>query len=293
MEDYIQAFVRYLRGEGHKSKNTVMSYARDLKKLDMFCRSQGVDSLHQVTYDTMEQFVQYLQEEGKKPSTISRNIASARAFFLYLKNKGILEEDPLSGLKSPKIIKKTPAVLSFADVLKLLEQPSGNTPKDLRDRAMLELMYATGIRVSELISLRTSDLDLHKKFITCSYSDRKRVIPFGSAAETALHRYMKKGRPFFVSDKDGGLLFTNCSGRPMSRQGFWKILKNYGKKAGIQEDVTPHMLRHSFATHLVGNGVDLKSVQVMLGHADISTTHVYTQAVIKLQEEYNKTHPRS
>lgn len=293
MEDYIQEFVRYLRGEGHKSENTVMSYARDLKKLNMFCRRQGADSVQAVTHSMIEQFVRYLQEDGKKPSTISRSIASARAFFIYLKKRGILEKDPLSGVKPPKIIKKMPAVLSAKDVVRLLEQPSGNTPKDLRDRAMLELMYATGIRVSELISLRTADLDLQRKFITCRYSNRKRVIPFGTAAETALHRYMKKGRPYFISDKDADLLFTNCSGGPMSRQGFWKLLKNYGKKAGIQEEVTPHMLRHSFATHLVGNGADLKAVQEMLGHADISTTHVYTQAVLRLQEEYNRTHPRS
>ena len=176
---------------------------------------------------------------------------------------------------------------------RLLEQPNGNTPKELRDRAMLELLYATGIRVSELISLKLSDMNLNLEYITCKDAHKERIIPFGEVAKEALQRYLEEGRPYLVSEEGSEYLFTNCSGKEMSRQGFWKLIKAYGKKAGIETEITPHMLRHSFAAHLVSNGADLKAVQEMLGHADISTTLIYAQMKqSRIREVYAKAHPR-
>ena len=293
MEDYIQEFIRYLHEEKHKSRNTELSYARDLKKLNIFCREQHVDSVRDITRETLEGYIGHLQEAGMKPATISRNIASAKAFFLYMRQRELIGEDPAADLKAPKIEKKAPAVLSLEETVRLLEQPAGDSPKALRDRAMLELLYATGLRVSELISLRISDLDLQREYMICKDASRERMIPFGDTARDAVRRYLEYGRPKLVKDSSIDLLFTNCSGQPMSRQGFWKLIKGYGKKAGIEGDLTPHTLRHSFAAHLVSNGADLHSVQEMLGHSDISTTQIYAEmAQSKLQKEYKKAHPR-
>ena len=186
-----------------------------------------------------------------------------------------------------------PTVLTTEEVTRLLEQPGGTSPKELRDKAMLELLYATGIRVSELISLRVLDVNLRMEYLTCSDGHKERIIPFGMIARKALEAYLAEGRPKLISDEKEDRLFTNCSGQPMSRQGFWKLMKGYGKKAGIEAEITPHMLRHSFAAHMVGNGADLKSVQEMLGHSDISTTQIYAQAKdLQMREVYLKAHPR-
>lgn len=293
MEDYIQQFIRYLHEEKHKSRNTELSYARDLKKLNIFCREKHVNSVKDITREMLEQYITHLQEDGMKPSTISRNIASAKAFFLYMRQQELILEDPAAHLKAPKIEKKAPAVLSMEETVRLLEQPSGDSPKALRDKAMLELLYATGLRVSELISLRLGDVDLQREYMVCKDENRERMIPFGNAARDAVRRYLESGRPKLVKDQSMDLLFTNCSGQPMSRQGFWKLIKSYGKKAGIEGELTPHTLRHSFAAHLVSNGADLHSVQEMLGHSDISTTQIYAEMVqSELQKEYKKAHPR-
>lgn len=260
MEDYIQQFIRYLHEEKHKSRNTELSYARDLKKLNIFCREKHVDSVKDITREMLEQYITHLQEDGMKPSTISRNIASAKAFFLYMRQRELILEDPAAHLKAPKIEKKAPAVLSMEETVRLLEQPSGDSPKALRDKAMLELLYATGLRVSELISLRLGDVDLQREYMVCKDENRERRIPFGNAARDAVRRYLESGRPKLVKDQSMDLLFTNCSGQPMSRQGFWKLIKSYGKKAGIEGELTPHTLRHSFAAHLVSNGADLLSL---------------------------------
>ncbi len=293
MEKDIQEFILYLRDVKQKSKNTELSYARDLKKLNMFCNSQGIMSASDVTEEVMKQYLEQLHAEGMKPATVSRNIASAKAFFSYLQEGGYVNCNPAANLKAPKIEKKIPVVLSQEDTVRLLEQPSGDNPKELRDRAMLELLYATGIRVSELISLKVSDLNLKMEYMTCKDLHKERMIPFGDMARDAVKAYLKKGRPKLVADEDMDLLFTNCSGQAMSRQGFWKLIKSYGKKAGIEGELTPHTLRHSFAAHLVGNGADLHSVQEMLGHSDISTTQIYMQMnQSRLQQEYKKAHPR-
>ncbi len=293
MEKRIQDYILYLRDVKKTSKNTELSYARDLKKLNIFCADLGIMSASDVTDDVIAKYVAHMNEEGMKPTTISRNIASAKAFFGYLVEQGYVNHNPVMATKAPKIEKKMPEILTMDETAKLLDQPSKDNAKGLRDRAMLELLYATGIRVSELISLRVSDLNMKSEYMVCRDSNKERVIPFGTVAKDAVKTYLKKGRPAMVQDESIELLFTNCSGQPMSRQGFWKLIKGYGKKAGIQIELTPHTLRHSFAAHMVSNGADLHSVQEMLGHSDISTTQIYAQmSHSKLQQEYKKAHPR-
>lgn len=216
-----------------------------------------------------------------------------KAFFQYLMVQNYVNQNVTDGLKAPKIEKKAPVILSMEETSRLLDQPNGNTPKELRDHAMLELLYATGIRVSELISLKLSDMNLKLEYITCKDAHKERIIPFGEVAKEALQHYLEEGRSYLVSEEGSEYLFTNCSGKEMSRQGFWKLIKAYGKKAGIETEITPHMLRHSFAAHLVSNGADLKAVQEMLGHADISTTQIYAQMKqSRIREVYAKAHPR-
>jgi len=239
--------------------------------------------------------VLYLGGYGMKPATISRNIASMKAFFLYLYKNQKIASDPTEHLKAPKIEKKLPSVLTTDEMNRLLDQPSGNSPKELRDKAMLELLYATGIRVSELISLKLTDINLQMEYVSCTDSHRERTIPFGKKAKEALKRYLQDGRPKLVENEESEWLFTNCSGQSMSRQGFWKLIKAYGGKAGIESEITPHTLRHSFAAHMVSNGADLKSVQEMLGFADISAAQVYAEINQnkKIRDVYMSTHPRN
>jgi integrase/recombinase XerD len=235
----------------------------------------------------------YLGENHFAAATISRNVASIKAFFHYLYKEGIVEKDVSDGLKAPKIEKKMPEILTTEEVIWLLEQPKGDTPKEIRDKAMLELLYATGIRVTELITLKVSDVNMQMGFIICRDGSKERVIPFGAAAKRAMIQYLEKARNVMLLDLHSDILFVNCSGQPMSRQGFWKLIKYYAKKAGIVTDITPHTLRHSFAAHLVENGADLRSVQEMLGHSDISTTQVYAAMTHnRIREVYAKAHPR-
>lgn len=293
MEQDILIFIQYLHQEKQTSENTEVSYKRDLRKMAQYLCSQGVDSVNDVTAVSLNSYVMYLEKEGMKPATISRSIASMKAFFYYQVKSGRISENPSETLKAPRIEKKLPAVLSTEEMTLLLEQPSGSTPKELRDKAMLELLYATGIRVSELIALKVSDVNLQMEYLNCNDAHKERAIPFGNVARDALRKYLQEGRTKLIEDDSVEWLFTNCSGQAMSRQGFWKLIKYYGNKAGIKGEITPHTLRHSFAAHLVGNGADLKSVQEMLGHSDISTTQVYSQMnQNKIREVYMKAHPR-
>lgn len=293
MTQDIQNFIQYLHEEKQTSANTEVSYARDLKKMNEYLSAQGNIEVAEVTPTALNAYILYLEKEGRKPATISRSIASMKAFYHYMVQEKKLEIDPSEKLKSPKIEKKMPTILTTEEVTRLLEQPNGTTPKSLRDRAMLELLYATGIRVSELISLKVTDVNLQMEYLTCSDGHRERIIPFGGIAKDALRRYLEEGREKLATDESGDWLFTNCSGGAMSRQGFWKLMKAYGRKAGIEAEITPHMLRHSFAAHMVSNGADLKSVQEMLGHSDISTTQVYAQVGQKrIREVYVSAHPR-
>ena len=274
------------------SENTAVSYERDLKKLSRYFADHGIQNVEQVTHTGLNSYILFLEKQGRKPSTISRNIASLKAFFQYLHKDGYVKQNAAEELKAPKVEKKAPAILSEEDTMRLLEQAKGDSPKELRDRAMLELLYATGIRVSELISLELTDINLQMEYITCRDGGKERIIPFGTVARQALEQYLKEGRSA-LSKEDGRYLFTNCSGQAMSRQGFFKLIKSYGKKAGITGELTPHTLRHSFAVHLVSNGADIRSVQEMLGHSDISTTQMYAQiGQNRMREVYAKTHPR-
>ncbi|MBO5522999.1 MAG: site-specific tyrosine recombinase XerD [Roseburia sp.] len=293
MEQDIQDFIQYLHREKQTSANTEVSYERDLRKMREFLSAQGITEAEGVTVTHLNAYVMDLEKKGRKPATVSRSIASMKAFFHYLEKIRRIDANPAEKLKAPKIEKKMPAILSTEEVTLLLEQPCGNTPKELRDRAMLELLYATGIRVTELISLKVTDLNLQMEYVTCTDGHKERIIPFGDVARDALKRYIEQGRPQLVEDESCPWLFTNCTGQDMSRQGFWKLIKSYGKKAGITAEITPHTLRHSFAAHLVSNGADLKSVQEMLGHSDISTTQIYSQAGQgRIREVYLKAHPR-
>ena len=226
-------------------------------------------------------------------STISRNIASVRALYHYLVRTDKMREDPSETLKPPKLEKKMPEILSVEEVDRLLKQPNLNTPKGIRDNAMMELMYATGMRVSELIHLQVSDINLQMGYVICHDSDKERIIPIGNVSRNAILQYMEHSRGFLVKNKTESALFTNCSGKTMSRQGFWKVLKGYAEDAGIYRDITPHTLRHSFAVHMLQNGADVKSVQEMLGHSDISSTQIYLgMNVSKMRDVYMKAHPR-
>ena len=238
-------------------------------------------------------YIRYLNERKFAPSTVSRNIASIKALYQYLSREGRIKDNIAEALKAPKIEKKTPEILSMEEVVRLLEQPSGNSDKEIRDKAMLELLYATGIRVTELITLLVQDVNLQMGVILCRDLHKERLVPFGEAAKAALIRYMEEARSSMLSSSREETLFVNCSGQPMSRQGFWKLIKHYARKAGIQADITPHTLRHSFAAHLVENGADLRSVQEMLGHSDISTTQMYANiGRNRIREVYAKAHPR-
>ena len=292
MEQAINEFITYLHNVKKASANTEQSYKRDLKKLDLYLAANNVNDVSNVNDRILKAYIDELTESGAKPSTISRSIASIKAFFHYQYSQEKIAKDPSLLLKAPKIEKKFPEILT-TDEVKLLEQPKGDTPKDIRDKAMLELLYATGIRVTELINLEVDDVNLKMSYLLCSEGSKERIIPFGAAAKEALARYLKSGREAMVSDRSSKLLFANCSGQHMSRQVFWKLIKYYAKKAGIDADITPHTLRHSFAAHLVENGADLRSVQEMLGHSDISTTQIYASMNHNhIREVYTRAHPR-
>lgn len=294
MEVAIQGFISYLHNTKKTSKNTEMSYERDLKKMaHYFETEQNIHDMACITETSLNSYMLYLERNQFSPATVSRSVASMRAFFQYLYKEHQISADPSGVLKPPKVEKKMPEILTVQEVDKLLCQPSSRTPKGIRDKAMLELLYATGIRVSELISLEISDVNLQMGYITCCDAEKERIIPFGNTAKRALVAYLNGVRDSFLKDENCKVLFTNCSGKPMSRQGFWKVLKAYASEADIEKDITPHTLRHSFAAHLVQNGADLKSVQEMMGHSDISTTQMYLNLnVHKIRDVYTKTHPR-
>lgn len=293
MQKEIDQFISYLHNVKQTSVNTEMSYQRDLKKLRVYMESQGINDVKSITYDNLKDFVQYMNDEQFKPATISRSIASAKAWYHYMFSEGIIRDDISVALRAPKVEKKAPEIMTLSQVNTLLEQPSGESTKEKRDKAMLELLYATGIRVSELISLELADVNLQMSYIVCHDAHKDRVVPFGNKAKEALADYINNYRDKMLMSNDVATLFVNCSGIPMSRQGFWKIIKYYTKKAGIEMDITPHTLRHSFAAHLVENGADLKSVQEMLGHSDIATTQVYASLKSNhLRDVYERAHAR-
>lgn len=294
MTEEIDAFIDYLQQVKKSSVNTTMSYRRDLTQLWEYLKQQGIDEPSRVTKTSLNSYILYLEGQGKASTTISRVVASMKSFFHYEMIQGNIRKDPAEFLKTPKIEKKAPVFLTVEEVDRFLQQPSGDSPKEVRDKAMLELLYATGIRVSELIGLTMEDVNLGVGFIICRDGQRERMIPFGKAAGESLKHYLDTARVRLLKGKESPWLFTNCSGSPMSRQGFWKIVKYYGEKAGIETDITPHTLRHSFAAHLISGGADLQAVQTMLGNADLATTQAYITYLQKdpLRKAYTGAHPR-
>ncbi len=293
MEKDVLDYISYLHNVKKTSTNTELSYKRDLMKVVRFMEQRGVTATSKISEQDLKDYIASLQDQQMSSATISRNIASLKAFFQYCIVDGRVTSDPALVLKAPKIEKKMPEILTMEEVVRLLDQANGDSPKEIRDKAMLELLYATGIRVTELITLKVSDVNLPMNFIMCRDAHKERMIPFGGQARNALSRYLGGVREEIVEDKTSDVLFANCSGKPMSRQGFWKLIKFYAKKAGITADITPHTLRHSFAAHLVENGADLRSVQEMLGHSDISTTQIYANMNHnRIRDVYSKAHPR-
>lgn len=281
MTEEIEAFIEYLETVKGASKNTVVSYRRDLLQLADYLEKQGIRDLSRVTQTSLNSYVLALEGSKKAASTISRMIASVKGFFSYEAGRGKVKTDPSGGLKAPKAEKKAPVILTVEEVGRFLSQPDGDTPKEIRDKAMLELLYATGIRVSELVGLKLEDVNVPIGFLTCRDGQRERTVPFGKNAGLALRHYLEHAREALLKGRESSWLFTNCNGEPMSRQGFWKIVKDYGRKAGIVTDITPHSLRHSFAVHLISGGADLHTVSSMLGHADFATAQMYMECMKK------------
>lgn len=290
----LERYERYLADEKKTAKNTLSSYMRDIRQFGEYLGVKGDMSYVTAEESVLCEYIDHLREIGKSVATVSRNIASLKNFYAWMKLRGMIDETPTGKLVPEKSTHKLPEILTAEEVELLLEQPECTDRKGYRDRAMLELLYATGIRVSELISLDVSDVNLAGGVINCRSRDKVRAIPLYPTALKAVKDYIDFIRPDMIAVPSERSLFVNISGERMSRQGFWKIIKAYQKKAGIEKDITPHTLRHSFATHLLENGADLRSIQEMLGHADISSTQVYSQLVKKqLKDVYNKAHPRA
>lgn len=293
MEKDIKNFLEFIKSDKKLSKNTLESYQRDILQYQEYLEEKKID-YKEVNNENVLGYLDYLKGLDKKASTISRHLASIRLFYQYLLKNKIVKEDPTKGIQSPKIEKKAPSILSSQEVSLLLEQPNGEGLKSIRDKAMLEVAYATGMRVTEIISLNVSDIDLEASLVTCKNENKQRIIPLGKLSLSALKEYMTIARPNMIKDDNETALFVNVNGKRLTRQGFWKIIKFYKEQAHITKDITPHVLRHSFATHLLQNGADLKSIQTMLGHSDISSTQVYMQFQDdSLKNIYNKAHPRA
>lgn len=294
MDKLLDEFLYDLNTERGLSQNTLESYGRDIRQFSAYLKDMGLAYLD-ANKATVIAYLINMQKKGRAASSISRSLAGIRSFYQYLYNNKLIDKDPTLNLESPKIEKKLPKILTVNEVELLLQQPDTSDCKGNRDRCMLELLYATGIRVSELVSLNVEDVNIDLCFLKCRGKGMKdRAVPIGSMAMKALSEYVGKYRNTLLRDRDERALFLNFHGSRMTRQGFWKIIKYYVKKAGIDGDITPHTLRHSFAAHLIENGADLKSVQEMLGHSDISTTQIYVQLnKNRIKEVYNKTHPRA
>ena len=293
MEKKIKLFLEFLQKDKKLSDNTLQSYKRDITQYESYINEENLQYL-KVTKEDIKNYLENLKNIGKKTSTISRNLASIRSFYQYLVRTKKIKEDPTEGIQSPKVEKRVPNVLTSKEVELLLEQPKAVDLKGIRDKAMLEFAYATGMRVTEIINLNIDDLNLKEGYVSCNNASKQRNIPLGAISINALKEYIKKARPYLIKSEDEKSLFVNINGKRLTRQGFWKIVKFYKEQAHIDKDITPHVLRHSFATHLLQNGADLKAIQVMLGHSDISSTQVYMQFQDEeIKNAYKKAHPRA
>ena len=294
MNTYVKEYTSFMTDIRHKSLNTVESYKRDVTQYISYLDGTGVTDISSTTKTTVLSYLLYLQKEGRASSTVSRTLASLRSYYLFMMQNGVVKSNPTSNLEAPHVEKKIPKILSGEEVELLLEQPKNCDNKGIRDKAMLELLYATGIRVSELINLDVSDVNVPMSFVRCKGGKKERIIPMGHQAKDALENYINNVRKYMVKAENETALFVNCSGARLSRQGFWKLIKYYQHIAGIETDITPHTLRHSFAAHLLENGADLHSIQEMMGHADISSTQVYSRMMnSKIKDVYAKAHPRA
>lgn len=275
MRGEVDRFEQYLREVKQASENTVQSYRRDLMQMITYLEEKEIREAAKVTKTSLHGYILHMEEQGKAATTISRMMAAMKAFFNYECMQARIRRNPAESLHAPKVEKKAPVILSVDQVSALLAQPSGQTPKEIRDKAMLALLYATGIRVSELIGIQMEDINMNIGFLVCRDGERERTIPFGRSAKAALEEYLEYARNELLRGRESDYFFVNCTGGAMSRQGFWKIIKYYGEKAGIEEDITPHTLRHSFAAHLIARGADMRAVQTILGHSDMATTQMY------------------
>ena len=293
MEEQLNLFFGFLENEKKVSVNTLQSYKRDLKQFEKYLQDNE-EKYTELTDEGIKTYINHMQEIGKKPSTISRGLASIRSFYQYETKNKTINSDPTDGIQSPKIEKRIPNVLTSNEVALLLDQPKNVNLKGTRDKAMLEFAYATGMRVTEIISLNVEDINLETGYATCRNGKKERTVPIGNMSLKALKDYMSNARNTMIKDENEKALFVNVNGDRLTRQGFWKIIKYYKEQAHIEKDITPHVLRHSFATHLLQNGADLKSIQTMLGHSDILSTQVYMQFQDEsLKNVYKKTHPRA
>ena len=293
MDKQIASFLEFIENDKKLSDNTLQSYRRDVLQYKKYVEENKINYA-KVKQDDIKTYLQHLQDINKKASTISRNLASIRLFYQYELRNNKVKSDPTEGIQSPKIEKRVPSILTTQEVSLLLEQPKNIDLKGIRDKAMLEFAYATGMRVTEIISLNIDDVNLVNGYVTCKNGSKQRNIPLGSMSLKALKEYIKDSRPIMIKSESEKALFVNINGRRLTRQGFWKIIKYYKEQAHISKDITPHVLRHSFATHLLQNGADLKAIQTMLGHSDISSTQVYMQFQDEsLKNIYRNAHPRA
>lgn len=295
MLDIIQAYENYLSKVKQASENTISSYMRDIRQFSEWMQMGGISDVVNATQGNIRDYLAHLQAEGKSGATVSRSLASLKNFYAYVVSSGFLEASPVSSdIRVKREEKKMPQILTGKEVELLLEQPACVDPKGYRDKAMLEVMYATGMRVTELISLNVEDVNLNLSVVKCHSGKKSRVIPLYPAAQKALAVYLSDVRAAMISDASEEALFVNVGGTRMSRQGFWKILKYYQAKAGIEKEITPHTLRHSFAVHLLENGADLGSLQELMGHSDISSTQLYAHMINqKIKSVYQKCHPKA
>ena len=293
MEKQLKNFLEFLQKEKKASENTLQSYRRDIVYYGKYLESNNLN-FAKIEEEDIKKYLEYMQNEGKKTSTVSRNLASIRSFYQYLVRNKKVKQDPTSHIQLPKIEKRTPSILTTQEVELLLDQPKDIDLKGTRDKAMLEFAYATGMRVTEIISLNIENVKLDEAYVTCHSGSRERNIPLGTMCLKALREYIEEARPVLIHDETEKALFVNVNGQRLTRQGFWKIVKYYKEQAHITKEITPHVLRHSFATHLLQNGADLKDIQTMLGHSDISSTQVYMQfQENELKTTYKKAHPRA
>ena len=288
MEKVMTEYLNFLKNTKKSSDNTIQAYKRDLNFFFEYLKKNNLEYLN-VEYDDIQKYIEELNNEGRKAASISRRLATLRSFYGYLLKKKLIKAIPTNKVNTPKVEKKAPMILTADEVEILLSQPKSDDLKGIRDKAMLEFAYATGMKVSEIINLDLKDVNLVDSYVVCNEGYSKRVVPLGRISKEALVEYLDNSRPYLLKTEGEKPLFVNVMGNRLTRQGFWKIIKQYQEQAHIEKEITPHVLRHSFATHLLQNGADMRAVQTMLGHTDIASTQVYMKLI---DDQYKENHPR-